>query len=286
MKEDLEPPDYGNGDWPNLTNLWHESIRECLYRPELITPNEAIRFDQSLRCSSMTFNFNLNELGLSRRRWSMLVKQYLDLGKTMAFVQKCVEIVKQQSKEGATACLYTNDVPPKFDKHYWGSCIMGFTFHISPDGFPVLTMNSRTSYVSYIGGIDLALARAIMVKTIKYLIPSGFVGNTIDETERRLQKVRFIWNVTSLSLPYLKSLPYMMNRPEYFRETPNTFGPLGCGNQEVVKHIERAFESVKKQNKSKFSPQIRVQEYYRKLINEEKSEDVPVHQLTLDPLFT
>lgn len=195
-----------------LTDLWHGANEKLLFAKAedldwAAGATTGIN-DNLLMAESMEFDFDVADLWLTRHRFTKLQRDYLDyeiLGDWIEGPCSTQKMPRNLSRRG-TVTGYSCRVHGvkshggRKDNYTWGNCIMGFTFR--PIGEKdqkqrgIFTMHSRTSYVCYMAGLDLALCYVIAKKI----------------AEVRGEDVRdygFRWHIDSLQWYSIKAMAYV-----------------------------------------------------------------------------
>lgn len=185
--------------YENLTELWDREVRSMYAGPvDHVSQLDTVRYDNILSAQSMAFDFDLSrEVGFSHSRWVKLINDYLDPSATRRFLDRSADVCLGDMKAGGTVGLGTRADFMR-EKHTFGNCIMGFTFHGTREE-PVLSMHSRVSYLCYIAPLDLALARAVAA-AIGERVRIGVVN------------FQFRWVVDALQFHGINSLPTLATR--------------------------------------------------------------------------
>lgn len=166
--------------------------------------SDTISFSNVLRCKSMAFEFDVGKsLFLNRTRFTTLQRAYLNAEDLDNFLERCQELGNNQAHRGVVAGMSTRAHSMAKGRYQWGGCILGYSFRGGRKGpQPTLSIHSRVTYISYMGGMDLALcwvlARAIGER-IGYA-PEDFA---------------FEWHVDALQYHNYKGVPMGM---VYFRK--------------------------------------------------------------------
>jgi hypothetical protein len=180
--------------WDTLTELWHGAADLILMgtREEITTNGlTQILFDPVLAANSLQYDMDLAEdLWLTRGRFTSLQRDYVDPTSLRQFIQKSSEVSPQRAQIAQMQCRMKGQ---RHLSYRWGNCIIGFTFRAHPA--PILTMFSRTSMVTRIGGLDLALTMCI-----GKLIAEARGENYLD--------YGFVWHASSLQHSALQGVPY------------------------------------------------------------------------------
>lgn len=155
---------------------------------------------------SMEWNFDLKNMWLTPSRWSMMVKQYIDPETMQAWLD---QIGSRIGKKGpGQAVMRTNLVRPRGGDvtghtnkttRRWGSCMITVGYRANPR--PQITMHSRTSYLGYIGALDLSIAQACA----RYVAHEVGLG---------VEDISFTWTNESIQWHNFKSLAFLLNHDE------------------------------------------------------------------------
>lgn len=276
-----EHSDHRPSHFPDMTHLWHDTVRSMVYGKketgaiDYVAGIDVIRYGNRLVADSMAFEFDLGrDLWLNRTRWTVLVRQYLDLAELKRFTGNAAAIGLGEGKRGVITSMATNNVSRYKKKHRWGPCMNFFTYRGLRTERPTLTMHSRVSYIAYIGGADLALAHVL--------------GRYIAKKIRvPIKEFQFEWAVDSLQLHAFKSLP-LLYRNDYIKDFGNeklrqeypAFKIIGRWWDQIVASTEadQPLEEIK------YGPLRRVTRRYREYVNEEFLPSVPIKTLDFSPL--
>lgn len=174
---------------------------------DLITSVDVQIHDVVARAESMEWDFDLKNMWLSKSRWSMMVKQYIDPEELEAWIGQCTG--KIGTKGRGIAVLRTKVVKPRGgaatghtnkETRRWGSCMLNISYKAKPK--PQITLHSRTSYLGYIGALDLTVAWMCG----RYLAK---------EMGIKVEDMAFVWHIEAIQWHNFKSLAYMLNNPTY-----------------------------------------------------------------------
>lgn len=168
---------------------------------DLITSVDVQIHNTVSEADSMEWDFDLKNMWLTKGRWSMMVKQYLDPDDTTAWLAKCVTGIGLKGR--GINVLRTRVVKPRGGAHVgnretrrWGSCMLNVSYKAVPR--PQITLYSRTSYLGYIGALDLSVAWQLG----RYLAK---------ELDCHVEDFRFVWYNEALQWHNFKSLAYLLN---------------------------------------------------------------------------
>lgn len=264
-----------------MTELWHDTVRS-MWKGTLdnggldkVASIDTIRYDNALAADSMAYEFDLGrDLWLTKSRWTVLVRQYLDPSETGRFLNKAAEIGLGEGKRGVVTSMFCRNVAREAKKHRWGNCMGTFTYRGLRTERPTLAMHSRVSYIAYIGGLDLALAHVL----------ARYISKRIKVP---VEEFAFRWYVDALQFHGFKSLPLLYRR-DYVRDLED---PSLRGEYPTIKLVGRWWDKIvedtengKPLEEEKYGPLKRVRRRYTEWVNEDYQPSVPVTRLTLDPL--
>jgi hypothetical protein len=242
---------------------------------DFIASIDTIRYGNLLRAESMAYDFDLGrDLWLTRHRWTVLVRQYLDPGETSRFLTRAADIGLGEGKRGVVTSMFCRNVAREAKKHRWGNCMASFTYRGLRNGQPVLAMHGRVSYIAYIGGLDLALAHVLARE----------IGRRI---EVPVEDFAFEWYIDALQFHGFKSLP-LLYQTEYvadlerrkLREKYPTIKLVGRWWDKIVEDTENG----KPLEEERYGPLKRVRRRYTEWVNETPLPSVPLADLSLSPL--
>jgi hypothetical protein len=273
--------------YDTMSDLWRKTVRR-MWRGTLenggidfVASIDTVAYDNLLIADSMDFDIDLGrDLWLNRQRWTRLVRQYLDLSDTRAFIDRAADIGLGEGKRGVVTQMPCAAVRREAKKHRWGNCMLGFTYRglrkwTGDQGGPTIAMHSRVSYIAYIGGLDLALAHVLARE----------IGARI---EVPVEDFRFRWYIDSLQFHGFKSLPFLyksryirdLEVPELRQEFP-TIKLVGRWYDGIVRDTESGIPL----EQQKYGPLRRVRRRYQEYVNDDFLPSVTVEDLTLAPLY-
>jgi hypothetical protein len=158
------------------------------------------------QADSMDWDFDLKNMWLTKSRWSMMVRQYIDPEELEAWINVCTSRIGKKGR--GIAVMRTKIVKPRGgaatghtnkETRRWGSCMLAISYKALPT--PQITLYSRTSYLGYIGALDLTVAW-MLAKTLGEslgLKPSDF---------------KFVWMNEAIQWHNFKSLAFLLNHPD------------------------------------------------------------------------
>ena len=187
--------------YKDITELKTKLTRRIVYaRPEELSVINAMDFQLNnimVEAESCNYDFDLKDIWVTQSRWTSLVGQYLDPVALDGFLGQ-IE-TKLKGKKRGIAFLRTQMVAKRTaattgkEWRRWGSCMLGFSYTALPT--PQLSMHSRTTYLGYIGELDLALAH-VLAREI-----AARVGLTVDD-------IKFVWHIDGAQFHSFKSLAW------------------------------------------------------------------------------
>jgi len=268
--------------YDTLTELWHKEMERQLFAKkkelDFVASIDTIRYNCLLSCDSMKFDFDMGrDLWLTKTRFTILQRDYLDLFQLEQFLDRCESIGLGEAKRGVITQLFAKQHAMREKKYRWGNCMLGWDFRGGDRyGQPTLTMHSRVSYIAYIGGLDLALCY-VLAREIGRRIgakPSDFAFN---------------WYLSSSQFHFFKSIPALfghniepiiLDEGEY----PSSKYPTLNGVRKWWTGIADKYEAGVPLEEEKYGPLKRIRRRYGEFKREEFLPAVPIKELTFDPL--
>jgi hypothetical protein len=184
--------------------LWRDSIWR-MWRGTLdngglsiVGSADTIAYDNLLACESMEFDLDMGrDLWLNKQRWTRLVRQYLDPEEVTRFVEHATLLGRGEGAKGACTSMFCRTLRESL-RSIAGvtACSDSSTTVTLEEVLQHSAMHSRVSYIAYIGGLDLALARVL----------AGYIGRRLG---LRLRTSRFRWHVDALQFHGFKSIPML-----------------------------------------------------------------------------
>jgi len=268
--------------YPNLTELWHKEMERQLFATaselDFVATIDTIRYDCLLSCDSMEFDFDMGrDLWLTKTRFTILQRDYLDLFQLEMFLKRCKDIGTGAAKRGVITQLFAKQHAMREKKYKWGNCMLGWDFRGgTKNAQPTLTMHSRVSYIAYIGGLDLALCHVLARE----------IGRKIGVEP---EDFAFRWYLSSSQFHFFKSIPALFQHniePLILEE-----GQYPSKKHPTLKGVRKWWGSVieKHQNgipysSEKYGPLKRIRRRYEEYKADEGLPSVPLEELSLNPL--
>jgi hypothetical protein len=135
----------------------------------------------------------------------MMLNQYIDPDELTAWINQCTSKIgtkgrgiavmrtKTVAARGGEATGHTNK-----ETRRWGSCMLAVSYKAVPR--PQITLYSRTSYLGYIGALDLTVA--------------WHLGKTLaDAMGIDVKDIQFVWMNEAIQWHNFKSLAFLLNHP-------------------------------------------------------------------------
>src|SRR5688500_6437292 len=129
-------------------------------------------WDVKLKCSK-----------LIKRRWSIMIRQYLDPVELINWINSTASRIGWKNR--GISVLRTKTVKPRGggdlgnkETRRWGSCMLSVSYKAVPA--PTLTLHSRTSYLGYLAGLDLSVA----------WMCGNYLANVMGG---EVERIKFVW---------------------------------------------------------------------------------------------
>jgi hypothetical protein len=173
---------------------------------DLITSVDVQKHNVIAEAQSMVWNFDLKTMWLTPSRWTMMIRQYLDPEEVQAWLDVVTSKIGLHGR--GTAVMRTRIVKPRGgaatghtnkETRRWGSCMLSLSYKAKP--VPQITLHSRTSYLGYIGALDLSVAWVVA----RYLAHAMGVD---------VSTFKFVWMNESIQWHNFKSMAYLLCNTE------------------------------------------------------------------------
>lgn len=185
--------------YENLTTLWHGACDGMLHAKKgkvHMNGVTSFKFDQIFRADSMDYEFDLGtELWLTKSRFTSLKRDYIEPARLDYLMEQVSQLPDRRIAIAQMMPRIKGERSHGKDwvSYRWGNCILGFTFRAQPT--PHFTMQSRTTLITRMGGMDLALAYCI-------------ARDIAEVREEDVKDYAFTWYVASLYHSSLHAMPY------------------------------------------------------------------------------
>lgn len=178
---------------------------------------------------SMEWDFDLKDLWLTKSRWTSMIRQYINpiaLETWLNSVEK-----KLKGRKRGVSVMRTNEVQQRTSPtkngdqtrvwRAWGSCMLAIGYRALPR--PQITLHSRTSYLGYIGALDLSVAYHC----------ARLIAERVGLTPEDIQ---FVWHLEAAQFHGFKSLAFLLADEDRREE----FMALEVGEDDLSdKHLRR-----------------------------------------------
>lgn len=245
-----------------------------------------------------TFNLNMGSaLWVTMSRWNTLIKQYVDPERLFQWL----EGVKEISTYNRGICaMDMNPVSrttvasnPRANRRKWGGCMRMVTYRAFPQ--PTVTLFSRTSYLGYIGGLDMLLAYKLIEQA------ADMIGDGLKTSD-----FQFRWMCDTWQFHGFKSMSYIFDsgQDKLMRRKTWPEDKLGPESDYPTWKLVRSWwrrmnkhdEEVKPYSEMRYSAEKRIRRRYHgwaridqtPYLNGEKPYaplDIPVDLVTLDRML-
>ncbi len=224
---------------PTMTELYDKLTDSLIHGKEgeldIISSVDVQVHDIIAEADSMDWDFDMKSAWLTKSRWSMMVRQYIDPEELEAWIGRVTS--KIGTKNRGIAVLRTKVVKPRGgaatghtnkETRSWGSCMLNISYKALP--VPQITLYSRTSYLGYIGALDLSVAWMVG----KYLAKELGID---------VKDIKFVWVNQAIQWHNFKSLAYMLNhvdpeKAEHYKRllTAPSSDLTGVEKREIITH--------------------------------------------------
>lgn len=274
--------------YPDLTTLWHKAaLRMFLAGPvgsdgilDWKGSSETYSYSNVLKAESMAFKFDVGrDLSLNRSRFTTLQRAYLHPDDLDAFLDRVAKIGSRggTASRGVLTTMTVRQKQGSKGRYANGPCIMSYGWrggHRGPP--PTISLHSRTSYLTYMGGMDLALCN-VLARVIS------------ERVDIPLADIRFEWFSDALMTHNYKQAPYVMAHRQDLL-TPAARKRFPSETHPSLKLLRREWDIMLDKidtplEEEKWGARRRVWRRYREFLIGEGPPDCPVESLTLDKLY-
>lgn len=193
---------------PTLTELHDQMCRHIVNASadelDVITTVDVQIHNVIAEADSMAWEFDLKNMWLTPARWTMMCNQYIDPDELKIWLEKCS--TKIGTKGRGIGMMRTRTVaarggPAQGNKETrrWGSCMLAISYKAKPR--PQITLYSRTSYLGYLGAMDLSVAWMCG----RYLAQAMGI---------KVEDISFVWMNEAIQYHNFKSMAYLLNHPD------------------------------------------------------------------------
>lgn len=194
---------------PTLTDLNLQLCKELVWATkdelDIVSTVDVQIHNAICQADSMAWEFDLKDLWLTKSRWTMMCNQYLDAEELETWIERCATKIGRKGRginvlrtktvaaRGGAATGHTNK-----ESRRWGSCMLAISYKARPK--PQITLYSRTSYLGYLGALDLSVAWMCG----RYL--ASAMGIEVED-------ISFVWMNEALQFHNFKSMAFLLNHP-------------------------------------------------------------------------
>jgi hypothetical protein len=246
---------------------------------DFIASIDTMLYDNVLSCDSMAYDFDAGrDLWLTKSRFTVLQRDYLDLYDLETFLDRCESIGLGEAKRGVVTTMFCKQHKMSDKKYRWGNCMLAFTYRGgNRHERPTLVLHSRVSYIAYIGGLDLALAHVLGREIARR------VGCEVED-------LQFRWHVDSLQFHGFKSIPYLFRleldpvlETEEARYPSDEYPTIALVRRWWKVMAQKRREGIP-WHEEKYGPFKRIRHRYAQYLDGPALPPVPIDQLTFKPL--
>ena len=286
----------------NMTELWDKVNKKLLWAKK-----EQLSYASSLDtmisdcmgwAESCEFDLNIGkELWVTPSRWNTLIRQYVDPARLFAWLEGVKYLSTYNRGVNAMDMNPVQSIKvlsnPRANRRKWGGCMRMITYRAFPS--PTITLFSRTSYLGYIGGLDMLLAHKLAE------LACDMIGEGLN-----VRDMKFRWFCDTWQFHGFKSMSYIFaskqdklmrvkNWPSR-KLGPETDYPTWKLVRNWWQRLNRQDEEGKLYEEMKYSAEKRIRRRYHAqmgidqdsyLGNERRYDilDTPVELITLDRML-
>jgi hypothetical protein len=217
---------------PTITEL-HTGLCETIANApkdklDVITSVDVQIHNVIAEAASMEWDFDLKDMWLTKARWSMMLRQYLEPEDLVTWLNKTANVVGWNGR--GVSLMRTKVVKPRGggmhgnkETRRWGSCMIAISYKALPA--PQITLYSRTSYLGYLAGMDITVA--------------WMCGRYLAELlGRNVEDIKFVWLNEAMQYHNFKSLAYFLNHRD--DEKRVAYRMLLCSPEDQLTDAEKA----------------------------------------------
>lgn len=190
---------------PDMDYLWLRVNQALLWAKEddlaYKSSLDTMIVDGFAHADSAAYSMNIGEsLWLTPVRFTTMVRQYVNPTLLETWLEGCARIgtkgrgVNAMDMLGVKATVVQSN--SRASRRKWGGCMRMVTYRAFPT--PTISLFSRTSYLGYIGGLDLLVAHKL----------AGLVGDLIDVP---VEDFAFNWHCDVWQFHGFKSMSYIFD---------------------------------------------------------------------------
>jgi hypothetical protein len=193
-----------------LTSLHDEMCASLAYGPaknmDMVTSVDVQKHNVMGVAESMEYDLDIRDFWLTKSRWTAMTRQYINPVALETWLNSCEN--KLKGRKRGVSVMRTNEVQQRSGPakngttrvwRTWGSCMLAIGYRALPR--PQITLHSRTSYLGYIGALDLSVAY-LCAKLV-----AERVGIAVED-------IQFVWHLEAAQFHAFKSLAYLLDEPD------------------------------------------------------------------------
>lgn len=205
------------------------ATRAALGPVDAIASSASQLFDVVAQSTTCEYDFDLKMMWSGVSRWNKLVRQYVD---PEAYESWMDAVTFSLQRSQGHSFMRTNTVAGRSGQRQWGSCMVGMGFRRvgRKADKPSLILHSRTTYLGYIGMMDLALAHVI----------ARDIG---ERNGLGLDDISFVWNIESAQLHAYRSMAWWF-QDDQRSELLTSLDPPDTGYRDGLKLARREFAAL------------------------------------------
>jgi hypothetical protein len=171
---------------------------------DMVTSVDVQKHNVMAEAARMDWGFDLKDMWLTKQRWSMMCRQYLDPVTLIEWLNRSAQLIGPGGR--GISLMRTNVVKPRGGTRHgnketrrWGSCMLAVSYKAMPT--QQITLYSRTSYLGYLGAMDLTVA--------------WMCGRYLAEImQQNVEDWRFVWMNEAIQYHHFKSLAFLLNHTD------------------------------------------------------------------------
>ncbi len=191
----------------DMTELWSMLNDKILWATEeelvYYSPLDAMTGDVLGMADAGTFSIDIGkDLWVTPSRWNTLVRQYVDPERLFKWLESVKEIstynrgITAMDMQSVQHTVVESNRRASRRKH--GGCMRMVTYRAFPK--PTVSLYSRTSYLGYIGGLDMLLGHKLIEQA------ADMIGEGL-----KVSDFQFRWHIEVAQVHGFKSLAYMFS---------------------------------------------------------------------------
>jgi hypothetical protein len=221
---------------PTMTELWNHLNDEILWASEdelaYFSSLDAMVGDAIGIADTAEFTFDIGaDIWVTPTRWTTLLNQYVDPERLFRWLER----VKEMStyNRGIIAMDFNTvkhqvvESNKRASRRKSGACMRMITYRSFPQ--PTISLYSRTSYLGYIGGLDMLLAHKLTE------LAADMIGDGL-----KVEDFQFRWHCEAFQVHGFKSMAYIFGsgQDKFMRMSPKKWASL-VGRRVLINGVPR-----------------------------------------------